>query len=56
MNGLLYFTKRDETKGMNLYWNEHIKYHNSQIPPCDNVNKRLQVAYTHAQDVTSRIK
>ena len=22
-----------------MYWNEHIKYYNSQIPPCDNQNK-----------------
>ena len=36
---LLYFAKRNETKWINLNWNEHIQYHNSPFPPCDNLNK-----------------
>ena len=39
---LLYFA--NETKCINLNWNEHIQCHNSPFPPCDNPKTRNKTA------------
>ena len=36
-------TKRNETKWIIIYWNEHIQRHNSPIPLCDNLNKECRL-------------
>ena len=42
---LVYFCiLRNETKWINLNWNEHIQCHNSPFPPCDNPKTRINTA------------